>query len=155
MTETKKLTVEAFLALPDDEKSAMVYEKIFGGNLLTYDEMLKIAECVWITQPSARAFLDGFYVCGFGHDGKPVFKQQIKNYAADISAAWEVAEKIKLLPYWPSDAKSGPISELRIWWSENTLWNCRTWGEDFHEGEAETAPLAICICALKAVGAIR
>lgn len=68
--------------------------------------------------------------------------------STNIEHAWEVVEKMKDLPYGPGD--SNPIFELRIWWSSGTQkWSCRTW---FYEASAETAPMAICLVALKAVG---
>lgn len=67
-----------------------------------------------------------------------------------IADAWMVVEKLKALPYAKGD--QDPISELRLWWSNQTkTWHCRTWGENFYEAKADTAPEAICLAALKAI----
>lgn len=80
----------------------------------------------------------------------------LPNYSTDIAAAWEVVEKIKVLP------ERG----MRKFGGRNTpefvlVWDVDHWYVDFDgqgtvppiHAEGETAPLAICLAALKAVEA--
>lgn len=72
-------------------------------------------------------------------------------YSENISAAWEVVEKIT----YPDGRLTAAFQLSR--WSLYTAIFCfeKTGGGQFNfEGVAPTAPRAICLAALKAVGAI-
>lgn len=87
--------------------------------------------------------------------------QPIPAYSTDLSAAWEVVEK---LCNWDVDdnmlvlqgqgpdleKKRSPDGEAPQWWEAEIA---GTWGKVMVE--AETAPLAICLAALKAIAEIK
>ena len=64
-------------------------------------------------------------------------------YSSDISAAWEVVEKLELVVV--SNFEGGWYAGQPAWLSPATL-------EVGNEVEAGTAPLAICLAALKVKG---
>ena len=72
------------------------------------------------------------------------------DFALDISAAWQVVEKMR---EW--DGCMNPEVEIR---SDMGRWTCaigfEAWAAISGEATADTAPLAICIAALKAKGVI-
>lgn len=72
---------------------------------------------------------------------------ELLRYSTDIAAAWEVVEKC--VPYVKVDAR-GLSTE-----AGHFRWVCQIWNGSSKEilGLAQTAPLAICRAALKAVGA--
>jgi len=65
---------------------------------------------------------------------------EIPRYSTDIAEAWKVVEKVKDL--WPDIE----------WIHKENIWRVTMMvsGPDFIEEEAGTAPLAICLAALKA-----
>mgnify|MGYP000733353148 CR=1 FL=1 len=76
------------------------------------------------------------YVLGDG-----LYGHTIRPYSTDIREAWIVAEKIHdLQPRFVLEAQ--PFVRPRVWW-------CSVYGLD--RVEAPTAPLAICLAALKYV----
>lgn len=68
-------------------------------------------------------------------------KIEIPHYSTDIAAAWDVVEKLKIKGF-----------DFVLHWK--TAWECIFWfGRDkWFESNCETAPRAICLAALKAVG---
>jgi hypothetical protein len=74
----------------------------------------------------------------FNTKGPPVFP---RNYTTSIAEAWSVVEKLTE----PDDAGFGMYAGGLGWIAE--FKRCV-------EGEAQEAPLAICIAALRAVGAV-
>lgn len=68
--------------------------------------------------------------------------------STDIAAAWEIIEK-KCIPYVKVDARGLHRG------GQHFRWVCQIWNGSSAEilGLAQTAPLAICRAALKAVGA--
>lgn len=95
-----------------------------------------IAEKVMEWKPTEKDFLRG----------------HVPDYSTSIEAAWQVVEKIKndLDPrkrIWTPQI----YSTLKIWRCEFTLADDRASDDiTFYSGEAETAPHAICLAALKA-----
>ncbi len=87
--------------------------------------------------------------------------------STDIAAAWEVVEKINQLPSWPEYDYKGKIERHRergafrveSTYSLNRQGKWCAYGTDrdqeypLFEAYAEIAPHAICVAALKAVGA--
>lgn len=83
------------------------------------------------------------YMMPDGREG--VRAESLPYYSTDIRAAWQVVEKLEREP-------NGFAMTLE---SDGTTrwWGVRFWQADtFYDGEAETAPHAICLAALKAVG---
>lgn len=80
----------------------------------------------------------------------------VPRFSTDISAAWEVMEKIKFLQPDPKDygLKPGHLQLFTVQF--NGFGWCVGWapigldGNQTVEAEAETLPLAICLAALKA-----
>jgi hypothetical protein len=77
-------------------------------------------------------------------------KPKLKPYSTDITAAWEVVEKIK-------DAVKGCDGVFKIQWNDDNKWVVYWDHEDLIncadiQGESLMAPHAICLAALKAVG---
>jgi hypothetical protein len=83
-----------------------------------------------------------------GYDMKDLPRNRVPHYSTDIAAAWQVVEKLNLL----SKMKDGCL------YFDPSLnkWVISEWsgGREFAEGsvEADTAPHAICLAALKAIG---
>lgn len=77
----------------------------------------------------------GFYTLG-------VREHSPAHYSTDISAAWEVVEKLEGRFIW--DFNSHKNWRVRLATYDRKDWR-------LVEGEAATAPLAICLAALKAV----
>lgn len=127
------------------ELDALVAKKVFG--------------CV----VKARLFDDGGS-CGCegqphellnDHDRYGLHACGIKPYSTDIAAAWEVVEKLKTIPVpetWVDTFNSFPFV-LR--WTRDGKWEAG-WEAMYYAGEhlteSATAPLAICLAALNAVG---
>ena len=74
----------------------------------------------------------GSWGCGCSSDPYP----HLPKYSEDIAAAWRVVEKLDGT-YEPVIERHGP--GWTAWFDSNQAW-------------ADTAPLAICLAALKAVG---
>lgn len=64
---------------------------------------------------------------------------EFKDYVTDIRAAWEIVEKVREIN--------------SVFKAENPFWGC-SYGLDVQYATALSAPLAISIAALKAVGVI-
>jgi hypothetical protein len=69
-------------------------------------------------------------------------------YSSDIAAAWEVVEKMVETGRLHLDRLGFDGEEWRCWMSPDAE------GATYFVGQAETAPLAICLVALKAVEAL-
>ena len=86
----------------------------------------------------------GVYVCG------PYCTDNHVRYSTDIAAAWEVVEKLR---------NDGRFLQLDSLGFDGEQWRCFFALTEIEEekfpwvGEADTAPLAICRAALKAVSA--
>lgn len=80
--------------------------------------------------------------------------ERIPHYSSDIRAAWEVVEKIRSMKRFGSGLPFKIQQQDNL---ENGLWCVETseLSADYHKRvwvKADTAPLAICLAALKAVG---
>ncbi len=71
-----------------------------------------------------------------------IYGHEIPRYSTDIAAAWEVVEKTRLLDTYTLGEHDGKWAVLSLTYSDL---------EPF--ALADTAPLAICLAALKAVSA--
>ena len=109
--------------------------------------MQEIALSVWKEQPQCRLFqLQTPTFSAYPRpDGGVEVIQDILPYSSDIATAWEVMEWLR----------ERSIVVLR---TVNNGWQCTTWTEvgQFrnvrHESHGDTAPEAICRCALEVVG---
>ena len=78
----------------------------------------------------------------------PVGSKRVKDYSGDISAAWEVVEKVTpthpnfVLVYW--------VDSKAAYWQAG--FDCEFEESWTYEATSETAPHAICLAALRAVG---
>lgn len=69
-------------------------------------------------------------------------------YSTDITAAWQLIEKH---PHYVSLTHSNDHGYTGRW-NDHMTWRCRFYAPEKFEAEADTAPLAICLAALKAIG---
>jgi hypothetical protein len=122
------------------ELDALVAEKVMGLRRVTeYSE-----EFAYPHYPGDFVNSDGHRV--FSSFDEPT--HQLPKYSSDISAAWEVVEKfIKFNPFWEENDS--------LWFDLSPTkppgWYCN-FGDSSTSVYADTAPLAICLAALKAVG---
>jgi hypothetical protein len=79
----------------------------------------------------------------FWHDENQQERWQAPNYSTDIAAAWLVVEKLR--GAW--DISSGATS-----WVAHLSVSEGPWSDRHAAAEAEAAPHAICLAALKAIG---
>jgi hypothetical protein len=86
--------------------------------------------------------------------GGPYNWEECPDYSTDIAAAWEVVEKLLAEPGKGFEISVGHMFKRHKDKSETKYWECFI--EDEKERrfieEADTAPHAICLAALKAVG---
>ena len=68
----------------------------------------------------------------------------VADYSTDIAAAWEVVEYMRAKDEWAFTLGTDTDGD----------WDATFWeGDTFHDATADTAPHAICLAALKAIGA--
>jgi len=86
-------------------------------------------------------------------DGEQPYTVRAWNPSTDIAAAWQVVEKIQ-----ERQGRDRFIIYLSSYWGTNSwVYKCEFIMETVNksvDGFADTAPLAICLAALRAVGAI-
>jgi hypothetical protein len=115
---------------PGRELDALVAEKVMGINPLLFGSLVdyKMPNGSIVTLP---------YEC--------------KSYSTDIAAAWEVVEKLTQFKF--KLDQDGFSSWNAFFLEEQEQDDGPAWHEDIeYEGNADTAPHAICLAALKAVG---
>jgi hypothetical protein len=126
--------------------NALVAEKIMGWERWTCDD-LKSKEA--FLQPPGTEFVTGtWYKVDVDIPLRDYSIGTVKEYSTNIKAAWEVVEKLAQMGY---DVK---INRLIHW---NTDYECLigkdNWVDmDYKYVGSDTAPMAICLAALKAVG---
>lgn len=117
------------------ELDALVAEKVMGFN--------KVTEIVVDHEPPHELYR--------APDGRGYYPNRIPLYSTSIADAWQVVEKL---------AREGKHLALQAPGSldmNECYRRFKQWTADFtydidSEGRADTAPLAICLAALKAVG---
>lgn len=67
-------------------------------------------------------------------------------WSTDIRAAWELIDHHPHYVYLVRSNENG-----RFGWKDKATWKCRFYAPQSFEVEADTAPLAICLAALKTV----
>lgn len=116
------------------ELDALVAEKVMGWTACDANE----AYPRWMHGDPG----DEFAEAGRGRGCAPLttaWRVPYSRYSTDIAAAWEVVEKVR-----------GDRDVWLQWDSETSIWGCQFFSGG-HECFADTAPLAICRAALKAV----
>lgn len=143
------------MSTPDagPELDLQVMSSVFGRRILTYEEMRDEAVRVWDTQPRCVHFnsLGGFN--GARIAGGVVCAQFAPRYSTDIAAAWTILEPLER----GSPRRYAEVTRRGYHTREGVVdgWSCQF--RDIDEPwnwayvEAQTAPLAICLAALKAV----
>lgn len=76
--------------------------------------------------------------------------QPIREYSYDIAAAWEVVKKLQT----PKQRLAISLNRNGGCWVEVVYFNPKTGAIDRWSAKAKSAPHAICLAALKAVGAL-
>lgn len=120
------------------ELDALVAEKIMGWKWYTIDTF---APDAFLRHPEHVSSPDWYQTTDeYRH---PQWVQSVWHYSTDISSAWLLAEKLR----------------IAVMPDENNGWIAARWSPDETyydiaacESHANTAPLAICLAALKAVG---
>jgi hypothetical protein len=124
---------------PGRELDALIAEKVMGLKPKFQVPQLYLNQ-LYLTQFDTLEQVEQFRIT-------PGFAEQIepKRYSTDISAAWEVVQKLgnaEIRTYFISEPK---FVEVGIYNKSEKEW---------HYELGETAPHAICLAALKAVGAL-
>lgn len=122
------------------ELDALIAEKVMGLSLAHMPDARDSKSGVIVSEISDS---DVYFWDGRERDWSP-----IPNYSTDVAAAWEVVEKFK-----SKKIEFALIRDVSIWqasfqWNDSFPyhWDCIEWVD------GETAPHAICLAALKAVG---
>lgn len=112
------------------ELDALIAEKIFG---------LVPCQADCHKQDPERPNLGPISGPCHANPDSPEKGRETRLYSTEIAEAWEVAEKLNLhvVPIFDRDMK-------RVGW--------RAFTSTLHSADAETAPVAICLVALKTVG---
>lgn len=120
-----------------------IHSKVMIQRLLSQEEMEGEAKDVWKEQPLCLFFRSGFRASRDA-DGKITCTQQLPKYSTEIEAAWKVQEKWRGMTL-SDHGRSG--------------WQCTFRAVMPHErdvsADADTAPLAICLAALRLVQELR
>lgn len=120
---------------PGRELDALVAEKVMGQRTIWFgregDKSLMLARTIELNEELRER---GEMMFGYPGEG------DVPHYSTDIEAAWEVVETLKLL---------GIEVKFVGSWADKP-WYCRLRDDAFEFGD--TAPHAICLAALKAVG---
>jgi Phage ABA sandwich domain len=85
--------------------------------------------------------IDDYY---FVLDEKGLREGELLNYSTNIEDAWRVVERFDKTDFRVIRNYSGNYSAGLMYWNKDTMVK--------FEAKAETAPLAICLAALKSVG---
>jgi hypothetical protein len=115
------------------ELDALVATKVFGLRVVTAAEsQVSIARHLDPTDRFVEVDVAGVF-CGM---------KGIRHYSTDIAAAWQVVEKMR---------SSGHLSDIN---TRSEYVECEFWTGNHTDGVAssDTAPHAICLAALKALG---
>jgi hypothetical protein len=148
------------------ELDALVAEKVMGwtGKKIVYgwsDRVKRLYPLLVFTEGGSYVGDFGPFVDEEGNKiqyGKPHRVYHAPPYSTDIKAAWEVAEMMRKKPvcYLGEEYGAFIADTINIYQCCSSKWTCligTTANDDDPEFEAhaETAPLAICHAALKAV----
>lgn len=123
------MTTAEFLALPSSEQDAIVAKKVMG---------ISYRWCHGLEGPVCFLTTDTRYGNAMGTERYVSSMNEIPHYSTDIAAAWEVFEKAAL---------------NSVFRAETPLYGVG-YGNDGKYATALTAPLAICLAALKTKGVI-
>ena len=122
------------------ELDALVAEKVMGLVILAAEDMKAEAQRVWEKQPGCCWFIRGFDFVGGTHE-HPILRQRFPLYSTDIAAAWLVVDQMAGRG-WKLDVQNRAVG-----WACLVLVIGRPAIFEHHE----TAPLSICLAALRAV----
>ena len=142
------MTTQEFLALPSREQDALVAEHIFGFKTELF---INCPDCgAKLNNSKTTKKINPFYRMWCGQCSEYKYSPY-KEYTTQIQDAWEVIENLQ--------ADDACCFELK-WYVGEFPWECIFRHHDLVNEHSEfkshgpTAPLAICIAALKAKGAI-
>jgi Phage ABA sandwich domain len=135
---------------PGRELDALVAEKVMGN--VAWDVVIAGCSrggrrCGTVAEAKEyRKALQKFYQVG-----AIVLHDTVSEYSTDIAAAWEVVEKMSDRFHWRIQS---PFEAGGLWFAGLTPLGATGWNgrPDYNIGD-HSAPLAICLAALKAVGA--
>jgi hypothetical protein len=78
---------------------------------------------------------------------------EIPHYSSNLDSAFEVVEKLKILPFFKDEPKDKGVQVRLEWNTGNDMWTCRVWNYEMIGYGGETLAHAICLTALEALGA--
>lgn len=121
-----------------EELDILIAKEIFGQTDFEH------LEATWFEYATSNGN-DGYdgWECPRCHTSEGSGKKCVTHYSGNISAAWEVVEKInekwsmRVISYYQSDCVAN-------------IWNVRGFDKEYH-ARADTVPLAICRAALLSV----
>lgn len=129
---------------PGPELDLLIAEKVMGWTWVTEDAE-EPQYLPWLISPKVGTAFRGVWYPKTGvASGLPA-------YSTEISAAWQVVEKLDALGFYVTVDRLG--HDPRFWRAETHTWDADEGGrvgDNWHD--AETAPHAICLAALAAVG---
>ena len=97
----------------------------------------------------------GFWsTTGSESDGPWIADEQIPAYSTDISAAWEIVERLRLAGC-TVRLCGEPAADLRWNWRCTVTGMAKGYESGIWSGSADTPALAICLAALRVLGALR
>lgn len=131
------------------ELDALVAEKVMGCKIVWPPSPLEAG--LDQAEYERRRRLNPDPTCGC-EEGSHLFcaddgGARLMQYSSSIEAAWEVVGKMTARPGFELDCQITPATG-----SNGLEWYCN-FGDSRHGEYGKTAPLAICLAALKAVGA--
>jgi hypothetical protein len=129
---------------PCRELDALVAEKVMGWQVCRCTP-LDIDE--WTATSPHRYTLWQEFRRGDGKRCPRCEAPTLRPYSTDIAAAWEVVEKLRA-PSTTIDIRAGFL-ETKVWVIQH---HGRQPGVHSYEAQEKTAPHAICLAALKAIG---
>jgi len=138
---SKRLKNENVLSVASRQVDAMVAEKVMGLPVKDFTRTARQPYYSWGGEYTNIHYApndEPYVVTGVEKAGCPEVRR-INDYSTSIADAWQVVDRLK-------------ANGNNVWveWA-GTVWICGTTSV-FPDVEADTAPLAICLAALKACG---
>ncbi len=130
------------------ELDALVAEKVMGWQVLTPDEtehLEEVNDCMVVVHPNPYGVMR-YVEKSYNYYGYVEWHP-----STDIAAAWQVVERMRELG-WFSSHTDLTIDSGQEWWSWHFT-DIKPPGSTTVKAQGHTAPHAICLAALAAVGA--
>lgn len=145
--------------MTNKEIDLLIHDKVMGRVLLTKEQAIELINTPdFADRINADELPPGYKLTTMDskvEQIKLLLGGDVPPYSTEISYAWEVVEKMKMT----ISAPGAPVADGE-YCNSSELWACEaSWvrpktgfRSDVATSSADPAPLAICLCALKAVG---